>query len=166
MHEQITTWWSLKELQFYCHTGKCHKSISVLRVSEYVPHTRRKSTVLFPLLCSEWASGICSLCCKGFRENHTAHQIRGKTLFVWWVLLLQFICLHVWSATLFNFPGMVLPGMYSHFSEIHFSWPFRNTWLISFPQWHLSSEVSAEIKQLSWIISDLHISVNHLTLKI
>ena len=87
----------------------------------------------------------------------------GKPIFVWWVLLLQFICLHVWSVTLLifqswscqerthTFQKLVSPGL----SETCDSFPF-----------HLLSKVWAEIKQLSWIISGLHISVNNLTLKI
>lgn len=139
--------------------GKSHKLVSALKVSEYKHPTRIKSqyySLCFSL--SKPQEAIHSVVKVFVRTTKVITSV-GKTLFVWWALLLQFICLRIWSATLFNFPGMVLPGMYSHCSEIHFSW------LISFPQWHLLSEVSAKIKQLSWIISDLHISVNHLTQK-
>lgn len=145
--------------------GKCHKSVSVLKVSKYEHHKRMKSqyySLYFSLRDPQEA--IHSVV-KVFVGTTQVTTTEGKTLFVPWILLLQFICLHVWSATLFNFPWMVLPGMYSHCWEINFSWPFRYMWLISFPQWYLLSEVSAEIKQLSWIISDLHISANHLTPK-
>lgn len=117
-----------------------------------MPH-KNEISVLFPLLCSEWASGSYPLCYKGFCENHTGHDFRGRNS----LCAMGFATAVHLPAYLICYSGMVLPGMHSHCSEIHFSW------LISFPQWHLLSEVSAEIKQLSWIISDLHISVNHLT---
>lgn len=101
-----------------------------------------------------------------FVRNTQLIGSEGKSIFVSCILLLQFICLHVWSIPLFNAFVVVLPGMYSHCSEIGLSWPFRNMWLISFPQWHLSSKVQAERAQLPWIISNLHISANHLTMKI
>lgn len=157
----VATALSLSGRSFSVTQGNCHKSVSVLKVSEYEHHTRMKSQYYSLCFALSEPQEAIHFVVKVFVRTTQVITSEGKILFV----LLQFICLHVWSASLFNLSGMVLPGIYSHCSEINFSWPFRYMWLISFPQWHLLSKASAETKQLSWIISDLHISVNHLTPK-